>query len=508
MSQAPLLQMRQIDKWFGGVHAVSHVDFDVRAGEIHALIGENGAGKSTLVRILSGAIQADAGEIVFDGRKLHMRGPKDAEAAGIAMIHQELSLCPNMSVAENIFLGSEPLGPMRTVSWRRLRADAESYLRHLDTPIDVTRAVEEYGIATQQMVEVAKVLSRNAKLIVMDEPTSALTDTEAQRLFEIIRALKAEGVAIVYISHKMEEIYELADRVTVMRDSHWIGTAEASDLAPGQLIEWMVGRKIETLFPKRSVELGEELLRVEDAVLRANDGTDRLLVDHASLSLRAGEILGLGGLRGAGNSELLGLLFGQFSHADVGVCLRGERVRIGRPSDALAQRIALLTNDRKTTGLVLSMSVLHNMTLASLKRMGPTPLVVPREEVRAALPLRQRLSVKTASLDIEVSALSGGNQQKVALAKWLMTEPDVLLLDEPTRGIDVGAKAEIYELMNELASQGKGILLITSELPELVEMSDRILVFHRGRITKELRGEEMTQQNVMAAAMSGASSHA
>lgn len=508
MSPQPLLEMRQIDKWFGGVHAVNHVDFEVRAGEIHALVGENGAGKSTLMRILSGAILPDAGEIVLDARTLHLRGPKDAEAAGIAMIHQELSLCPNMSVAENVFLGCEPIGPLRTLSWQRLRSEAESYLSRLGIPIDVTRAVEEYGIATQQMVEVAKVLSRKAKLIVMDEPTSALTEAEARRLFEVIRGLKAQGVAIVYISHKMEEIYELADRVTVMRDSRLIGTAEASELAPGQLIEWMVGRRIDTLFPSRSVQLGEELLRVEDAVLPSLDGTDRLLVSHASLSLRAGEILGLGGLRGAGNSELLGLLFGQFAHAEVEVWVRGERVTIRRPTDALAHRIALLTNDRKTTGLVLSMSVLHNMTLASLRRMGPWPLVIPSAERQAAEPLAERLAVKTASLDIEVSALSGGNQQKVALAKWLMTEPDVLLLDEPTRGIDVGAKAEIYELMNELAAQGKGILLITSELPELIEMSDRILVFHRGRITRELTGEAMTQQNVMLAAMSEVASHA
>jgi ABC-type sugar transport system ATPase subunit len=508
MAQQALLSMKQIDKWFGGVHAVSHVDFEVRAGEVHALIGENGAGKSTLMRILCGAVLPDEGEIVFDGRRLNIRGPKDAEDAGIAMIHQELSLCPNMSVAENIFLGSEPMGPLRIVKWSRLRSEAEALMERLDTPVDVTRPAEEFGIATQQMVEVAKVLSRQAKLIVMDEPTSALTDAEAGKLFEIIRALKAEGVAIVYISHKMEEIYELADRVTVMRDSHWIGTADAGELEPGQLIEWMVGRKIETLFPKRKVELGAELLRVEDAVLPAADGTDRLLVDHASLTLRAGEILGLGGLRGAGNSELLGLLFGQYPHAQVEATVRGEAVTIGRPSHALAKGLALLTNDRKTTGLVLSMSVLHNMTLASLRRMGPPPLVLPGEEVRAARPLRERLSVKTASLEIEVSSLSGGNQQKVALAKWLMTEPDILLLDEPTRGIDVGAKAEIYELMNELAGQGKGILLITSELPELVEMSDRVLVFHRGRITEELRGQEMTQQNVMAAAMSEVSTHA
>ncbi len=502
MLQSPLLEMRGIEKWFGGVHAVANVSLDVRAGEVHALMGENGAGKSTLMRILCGAITPDAGEIVFDGAPRRLLTPRDAERVGIAMIHQELSLCPNMSVAENIYLGAEPRGKLRLVDHRRMRADAEALLASLNTPLDVTRPVEEFNIATQQMVEVAKVLSLNAKLIIMDEPTSALTESETAQLFEIIRALKSRGVAIIYITHKMEEIYELADRVTVMRDSHWIGTSDAADLAPEMLIEWMVGRRIETLFPERRVTLGEELLRVEDLSLRASDGTGRMLVDGVSFTLRAGEILGLGGLRGCGNSEVLGSIFGQYGADPTGVIrVRGAEVSVARPADALARRIALLTNDRKTTGLVLSMSVLQNMTLASLHRTGPPGMVLPKRELAEARDYWDTLRVKAASPDIEVSSLSGGNQQKVALAKWLMTEPDVLLLDEPTRGIDVGAKADIYDLMNDLAGQGKGIVLITSELPELVKMSDRILVFHLGKITAELTGDEMTQENVMAAAM-------
>jgi len=509
MAGSPLLEMRGIDKRFGGVHAVSDVSFDVRAGEVHALVGENGAGKSTLVRVLSGAVSADAGEIVLGGKALRLRSPRDAERAGIAMIHQELSLCPNMTVAENIALGSEPTGPLRMLSYKRMNDRAAQLLDQLNLPLDVSRPVETFNIATQQMIEVAKVLARDAKLIVMDEPTSALTEDETARLFAIIRDLRERGVGLVYITHRMEEIYELADRVTVMRDARWIGTADAADLPPGQLIEWMVGRRIETLFPKRDVTLGEEVMAVRNATLTAPDGTGRLLVDHVSLGVRAGEILGLGGLRGSGNSELLGTVFGRFGSAgSAEITLKGRRVEIRSPAQALANGIALLTNDRKTTGLVLSMSVLHNMTLASLGRMGPPGLVAPGREVTEAAPLRDRLAVKAASLDIEVSSLSGGNQQKVALAKWLMTGPDVFLLDEPTRGVDVGAKAEIYQLMNDLAASGKAILLITSELPELVEMSDRILVFHRGKVTAELRGDDMTQEKVMAAAMSEVVHHA
>ncbi len=502
MPETPLLELRAIDKSFGGVHAVDHVSLTVRGGEIHALLGENGAGKSTLMRILCGADEPDSGQILLEGKPVRLRSPRDAERNGIAMIHQELSLCPNIPVAANLFLGRELRAGWGFVSTARMNAAARECLRQLELDVDVRRPTEEYNLATQQMIEVGKALLLDARVLIMDEPTSALTEGETKQLFRVIRSLKERGVAIIYISHKLEEIYELADTVTVMRDSKWIGTAPTDELPQDKMIEWMVGRKIETLFPERHAAIGEEILRVREVTLEADDGTGRLLVDHVGLSVRAGEIVGLGGLRGCGNSEFLGCLFGQFEGRPTGeIAVHGTPASIRRPADALARKIALLTNDRKTTGLVLSMSVLGNMTLASLGRTGPVGLCLPALEAEIARPFREQMSVKTASWSTEVSHLSGGNQQKVALAKWLMTEPDILLLDEPTRGVDVGAKADIYDLMNELAAAGKGILLITSELPELVNMSDRILVFHRGRITKELTGDERTPERVMAAAM-------
>jgi len=502
MAEELLLRMEGICKSFHGVHALRGVELAVRRGEVHSLVGENGAGKSTLMRILGGAVPLDEGTITLRGRRQILRAPKDAEAAGVAMIHQELSLIPPMPVAENIFLGREPRTRLGFVDYAAMREHSEALLAELGTPCDVTQPAEAYSIATQQMVEVAKALGREADLIVMDEPTSALAEAEAERLFEVIRRLRDRGVSVVYISHKMEEIYAISDRITVLRDGEWIGTAPVDELPQERLIEWMVGRKIEQLFPKHAAEPGAELLRVEGLSVDAADGSGRRAVDGASLTLRAGEIVGLAGLRGSGCSELLGALFGRYGRVAAGaVAVGGRPASITRPAEAIASGIALLTNDRKATGLVLSMSVLHNATLASLSRAGPPGCVLRDRELALAQPFVDMLSVKTASVDAEVSALSGGNQQKVALAKWLMTEPSVLLLDEPTRGIDVGAKAEIYELMNALVAQGKGILLITSELPELLAMSDRILVMHRGRMTAELSRDEATQERIMAAAM-------
>ncbi len=498
----PLLVMRQIRKSFAGVQALLGVDFEVRAGEVHGLVGENGAGKSTLMRILSGAVQADGGETLLDGISVRFPTPQSAQAAGVAMIHQELSLVPSTSVAANVLLGHEPRGRLGLLDLREMNRRAAELMVELDTPVEVTRRVEEFNIATQQMIEVAKVLSQEARLIVMDEPTSALADAEVEKLFGIIRALRDRGVAIVYISHKMEEIYQVCDRVTVLRDGEYIGTADTRELPREQLIQWMVGRKIEQLFPKSQAQRGEEVLRVEGMSLEAGDGTGRKLVDGVSFSLHAGEILGLAGLRGSGASELMGCIFGQYGGRARGkVLVGGEEAGIRNPSEAIRQGVAMLTNDRKVTGLVLPMSVLHNLTLASLPKAAPGGILRRSREMQMAQPLVQNLAIKAASPDIEVNSLSGGNQQKVALAKWLMTEPLALLLDEPTRGVDVGAKAEVYELMNRLVAEGKGILLITSELPELLAMSDRLLVMHRGRVTAELGREEATQERVMAAAM-------
>ena len=502
MATGPVVEMRGIGKAFAGVRALRDVDLLVHSGEVHALVGENGAGKSTLMRILGGAVPPDVGEILLRGAPLRLRRPSDALRRGIAMIHQELSLVPSTSVAENVLLGHEPRSRLGLLNLREMHRRAGELMAELDTPVDLARPVEYYNIATQQMIEVAKALSHQADVIVMDEPTSSLSEAEADRLFGVIERLRARGVGIVYITHKMEEIYRLADRITVLRDGDLVGSAPAAELPQEQLIQWMVGRKIEQLFPKHQAAVGEELLRVEELSLPADDGTGRLLVDRASLELRAGEIVGLAGLRGAGNSELLGALFGQFGARPSGrVTLGGQPVRLTRPAQAIRHGVALLTNDRKVSGLVLSMSVLHNITLADLRRVARGGVVWHDREARLAQPLADTLAVRTASLEAEVSSLSGGNQQKVVLCKWLLTEPRVLLLDEPTRGIDVGAKAEVYELMNRLAAEGKGILLITSELPELLAMSDRIIVMHRGRITAHLSRAEATQESVMAAAM-------
>lgn len=502
VADTPLLSMRGAAKAFAGVHALRGVDFEVRQGEVHGLVGENGAGKSTLVRILSGALQPDAGEMLLRGEPVEFATPQAAQAAGIAMIHQELSLVPSTSVAANILLGHEPVSPLRILRVAEMNARAAELMQMLDTPVDVTRRVEEFSIAVQQMIEVAKALSHQASVIIMDEPTSALAEAEVEKLFGIIRSLRDRGVAIVYISHKMDEIYAVCDRVTVLRDGEYISAAPTSEVSQDQLIQWMVGRKIEQLFPKHEAEPGEEVLRIEGMTLAATDGGERKLVDDVSLSVRAGEIVGLAGLRGSGASELMGCVFGQYGARPRGrVSVRGEDIRPTSPMQAIDSGIAMLTNDRKATGLVLPMSVLHNITLASLRQVAPAGIIRRREELGAAQPLIGDLDIRAASADAEVNSLSGGNQQKVALAKWLLTAPTVLLLDEPTRGVDVGAKAEVYQLMNRLVAEGKGILLITSELPELLAMSDRILVMHRGTVTAEMSRAEATQERIMAAAM-------
>ncbi len=498
---APLLHMQDVRKSFGHVEVLHGVSLEVRAGEIHALVGENGAGKSTLMKILAGVYSDFTGEMRVGGKPARFHNPREAEAAGIAIIHQELSLVPYLSVAENMFLGREPLTAFRTVDHGRMRREAQRFLQELAPNIDVRRPVAHYSLSVQQLIEIGKALSGQAKILILDEPTSALTDAETARLFDILRNLRKQGTGLIYISHKLDEIDELADRVTVLRDGEWIGTHDAADITRDLMIREMVGRQIEQLFPERATEPGPELFRVDHATL-ADPGSPKKLVDDVSLVVRAGEIVGLGGLMGSGASELLGCIFGRYGRRAKGVyALEGERYFPTTPRHAIDSGIALLTNDRKTTGLVLSMSVLENMTLASLRRASTMGWLHPRQERWLYGPLAEELSLKTPSMVAPMTALSGGNQQKVALAKWLMTEPKLLLLDEPTRGVDVGAKSEIYELMNRWTDRGMGILLITSELPELLAMSDRIIVMSQGRITAELSREEATQESVMAAAV-------
>lgn len=502
-SSAPalLLRMQDIRKGFDGVEVLHGVSLEVRAGEIHVLVGENGAGKSTLTKILAGIYDDYTGSLEIEGQPARLHSPREAEAAGVAIIHQELSLVPYLSVAENLFLGREPLTRLRTVNHRQMRVEAERILSTLTPGIDVRRPVADYSVSVQQLIEIGKALSTRAKILVLDEPTSALSEAEAERLFAILQQLRRNGVGLIYITHKMNEIYALADRITVMRDGEYVGCRPTAELPRDELIRWMVGRQIDQLFPKRASRPGRELLRVEGLSLHMPESPKPVLSD-VSLNVRAGEVVGIGGLMGNGASELLGAIFGRYGRRATGkIYLEGSLFAAAAPRRAIEAGIALLTNDRKATGLVLSMSVLENMTLAALPRAAPGGWLRRGVERQLADPLGRELSLKTPSIEAPVTSLSGGNQQKVVLAKWMMTQPKLLLLDEPTRGIDVGAKAEVYELMNRWTAAGMGILLITSELPELLAMSDRIVVLAQGRVTAEIPRDEATQENIMAAAV-------
>ena len=497
----PLVRLSGITKRFGRVTVLRDAQLEVRAGEVHVLAGENGAGKSTLIKILAGIHTDYEGRIEIGGREVRPQTPLEAGALGIAVIHQELSLIGPMSVADNVFLG-------RTPSCGGLVRDAEQceqavhWVRQLGLDIDVRQPVERFPIAVQQMIEIAKALSQNARVMVMDEPTSALNAPEVEKLFELIQWLKQRGCGIVYISHKMEEIERIADRITVLRDGQWIGTAPARELPAPKLIQWMVGREMDAQFSRRMPQWGAERLRLENFSVFPDSFSGKPAVQKVCLSVRAGEILGVSGLQGSGASELFAGLFGGCGSATRGTAiLDGKAVRFTAPRQAIDSGVALLTNDRKASGLVLSLSIIANATLAGLPGLSLGGWRRLARERAAAEKTTSRLQLRAASLDVEVGTLSGGNQQKVALAKWLQVRPKLLLLDEPTRGIDVGAKLEIYQLMEEWTAQGIAILLITSEMPELLKLSDRIVVLHRGRFAAEFSRGEATPEAVLAAAM-------
>jgi len=490
VSQATsLLEARGVSKSFGPNQVLRDVSFDVAAGEVHVLAGENGAGKSTLLKILTGDLAADAGTL---------RG-----GARVAMVHQELSLIGPLTVAENLFLAREPRTRLGTVDDARQRREARALLAELDLDLDVDEPVEELPLSTQQLVEIAKALATGSTVLLLDEPTSALPEPEALRLFERIDSLRRHGVGIVYVSHRMEEIYQVADRITVLRDGALVGTAPVAELPPAALVEWMIGRP-PSHERRPSASPGDVVLRVDHLTVtspRAAAGA-RVVVDDLSFAVRAGEIVGLAGLRGSGASDVLHALFGdRAGHTSGAVEVRGRRVELRDPRHALARRFVLLTSDRKQKGLVPYMGSIDNATLATLPRFSPRGVVHRGEEVKAAGGVFRQLNLRAPSLAAPVRLLSGGNQQKVVLARCLLSDPDVLLLDEPTRGVDIGAKEEIYELLGQLARKGLAILLITSELPELLRLSDRILVLHRGRLTAELERAAATQQRVLEAAL-------
>ncbi|GAA1694312.1 ribose ABC transporter ATP-binding protein RbsA [Fodinicola feengrottensis] len=503
-SNSPILAMRDIAKSFPGVRALTGVSMDVRAGEVHALLGENGAGKSTLCNILSGVFTEYAGSIELAGERANIHHPKDAQSLGIGMIHQELNLVPELSIADNIFLGREPRTRWGTINRPLMDAESRRLLAELGLRLDPRRPVRTCQIAEQQLIEVAKALSLNVRVLIMDEPTSALADAEVKLLFAVIRRLVARGVAVIYISHRLEELYEIADRVTVLRDGGYIGTREMAATDRAELIRMMVGRPLGEIFQHSAkISAGAERLRVTGLSLAADPRAGRVALHDVSLSVRAGEIVGLAGLMGAGRTEVLEAIFGVFGTRAIrgSLALDGKPYPPRSPEEAIRRGVALVAEDRKTQSLVLSNTVRFNASLASLKRFRRWSGVDAKAERKAVAEQVASLRVKTPSLASMVANLSGGNQQKVVLAKCLLTKPTVLLLDEPTRGIDVGAKAEISELVNKLAAAGTGILMASSELPELLGTCDRIIVLCEGRVTAELDRAEATQERILAAAM-------
>jgi putative multiple sugar transport system ATP-binding protein len=504
----PILEMRNITKTFPGVRALSEVSFSVVPREIHCLVGENGAGKSTLMKVLSGVHPYGeyTGDIVFDGKTQVFHSISDSEKAGIAIIYQELALVPDMSVYENIFLGHEITRGI-TVDWNETIQKSKAMLAKVRLDVNPETLVKDLGVGKQQLVEIAKALSRNVKLLVLDEPTAALNETDCENLFSILRDLKGHGVTCVLISHKLREVIKIADTVTVLRDGQTICTLDAhkGEVSEAVLIKHMVGREIDNVYPSRTHAVGnEEVLKV--SAWNAFDlKAGRPVLKDVSFSVRKGEIVGFAGLMGSGRTELARSIFGNPDGYQVSGQLevRGKPVHYRHPAHAIADRVAYATEDRKLNGLILIQDVKQNITLANLKEIASrSGIVNDNAEVKAADEYKNALNIKTPSLEQTVSNLSGGNQQKVSVAKWLFVKPDVLILDEPTRGIDVGAKYEIYQIMNRLVSEGMSIIMISSELPEVLGMSDRVYVISSGRITGELAVTEATQEKIMEMATS------
>ncbi len=497
-----VLAAHGVTKWFGATMALDSVNLEIRAGEVHAIVGENGAGKSTLMKILSGVYPAYEGMIHFQGEPVTLSNTQMAQQTGICMIHQELNLIPYLSIAENIFLGREFLTPLGLIDVKRMCRETGQLLGKLGLHIDPNRPVCQLRVGQQQLVEIAKALAFDAQVIIMDEPTSAITDYEVDILFELIRVLTERGVAIVYITHKMEEVFRIAQRITVMRDGCVIGTQMAIDMTEDQVVSMMVGRDLKEFFIKTEAVQEADVLQVRDICLDHPTRRNDYWVDHVSLSCRRGEVLGLFGLMGAGRTEFLETLFGVHAKTASGqVWVEGREVHIGSPQDAMGAGIALVPEDRKRQGLVLPMSIRDNISLASLSQIESCGFLNPRLEGHLAVDYIKRLQIKTPNTHQTVKQLSGGNQQKVVLAKWLATGPKVLLLDDPTRGIDVNAKNEIYKLISELALTGMAIVMVSSELPEIMRIADRIVVLAEGRQTGEFSCGQATEELLLRAAL-------
>ena len=490
-SHQPVIALRSVSKSFGGVHALHDVHFDIYAGEVHALLGENGAGKSTLIKIITGVHHPDHGEIILNGESVQFNDPRDARANAIAAIYQEPNLFPDLDIAENIFVGRQPKR-VGGVDWQKMYQDAAALLDSLGLNLNVRAKARTLSIAHQQMVEIARALSLNAKILIMDEPTSSLTISEVDELFSIVRRLRSGGTAIVFVSHRLEEIFALADRVTTLRDGIYIDTRLIGDVTHDDLIQKMVGRTLNSLFPKQDVQIGDIVLEVENLSVAGE-------FHDVSFELRSGEILGVYGLIGAGRTEIARAIFGIDPATSGQIRIHGKPVTIRSPQDAMALGIAYVPEDRQSQGLILPMSITQNITLPILRKFVSGIWLSTGKERSAAQEMSQRLRIKTSGVAQRVRELSGGNQQKVVLSKWLATNPRILILDEPTRGIDVGAKSEVHQLLSQLASQGVAIMMISSELPEILGMSDRILVVREGQLGGEFLRQDATQEKLMHA---------
>ena len=501
MSDEIILDIRNVTKRFPGVTALNDVSIQIRRGEIHGLCGENGAGKSTLMKILSGVYPYGTydGTILYDGQelKLENRSIRQAIEEGIAIVYQELTLVPNMTVGENIFLGKEPV-ERGSVNWNKLYADTREILSKYQLDVQPQALVRHLGVGKMQMVEIAKALSENAKILILDEPTSALSETEIDRLMEILETLRSLGVTCIYITHKLEEFFRITDTVTVLRDGKTVTTQPTKDLTREKLVGYMVGREMTERFPKGNRKPGEVILQVED--LHAQDPNDakHAVLNGVSFDLRRGEILGIAGLMGSGRTELVTTIFGEYGKVTQGkMTLQGRELSVGSAREAMQQGLSLVPEDRKGQGLVLMQSILKNISLANLDQFASFLRIDADAELRASMDQAKNLAIKAPNLQVACETLSGGNQQKVVIAKWLLSNPKILIMDDPTRGVDVGAKYEIYKLMNELAEQGVAIVMISSELEEVLGMSDRVMVMHEGHSNGTLNIADATQERIM-----------
>jgi ribose transport system ATP-binding protein len=491
------IQMQNISKAFNGNAVLKNVQFSLQTGEVHALMGENGAGKSTLMKILTGVYTKDTGRILIDGTERSFKNAKEAEENGIAFIHQELNILPNLTVAENMFLGKElrygKTGVLRT---REMNEKAEKQLASLGLHVKGSKLAGELSVGQQQLIEIGKALMTNAKVIIMDEPTAALTDREIETLFEVINRLRKEGVSFIYISHRMEEIFTICDAITILRDGEYVGMRLIPETSFDEVVSMMVGRSIGERYPERTADLGETIFEVRGA-------TKKGVFENVSFSIRKGEILGVAGLMGAGRTEIMKAIFG-YDKLDSGqIFMNGQEIKIKSPIDAIRHGIAFITEDRKSEGLLLDFSIRENLTLTNFQRVSKSGVIQSSKEKEFTSSMMKKLNVKAAGSEQPVKSLSGGNQQKVVLAKWLGIEPKLLILDEPTRGVDVGAKKEIYSIMNELTAQGAAVIMVSSELSEILGMSDRVLVIHEGKAGGIVERSGATQESIMSLATGG-----